>query len=74
MEKMSVDDLVFLTGHRGAVSHKLNCVLLGLSIAPTPEDAAPGRAQPIMVLIPADHAEKVIASIQQSLAILSRSN
>jgi hypothetical protein len=74
MEKMSADDLVYLVGHRGAVAHKLNCVMLELSIAPTPEDAAAGKSLPIMVVIPADYAEKVIASIQVSLSRLRQTN
>lgn len=74
MEKMSVDDLVFLVGHRGAASHKINSVMLELSIAPTPEDAAAGKSRPIMLVIPAEYAEKVIASIQVSLQRLRQSN
>jgi len=73
-EKVSANDLVFLTGHRGAVSHKINSVMLELSIAPTPEDAAAGKSLPIMVVIPADYAEKVVASIQVSLQRLRQSN
>lgn len=74
IEKISVDDLLFLVGHRGAASHKLNSVMLELSIAPTPEDAAAGKSWPIMVVIPVDYAEKVIASIQLALSRLRQSN
>lgn len=74
VEKRSVNEIVFLTGHRGAVSHKLNCVMLELSISPTPEDAAAGKSQPIMIVIPADYAEKVISSIRVSLSRLRQSN
>jgi len=71
---MKLNEVVFLIGHRGAVSHKLNCVLLELSISPTPEDAAAGKSQPIMLAIPTDYAEKVISSIQVSLSRLRQSN
>lgn len=74
MEKISVNDMVYLVGHRGGASHQLDSVMLELSIAPTPEDAAARKSLPFLVVIPADYAEKVIASIQQSLAALRRSN
>ncbi len=74
MEKISVNDMVYLVGHRGGASHKLNSVMLELSIAPTPEDAAAGKSLPFLVVIPADYAEKVIASIQLALSQLRQSN
>jgi hypothetical protein len=70
MEKLSVNDMVFLAGHRGGASPKENLVMLELSIAATPEEAAAGKSQPLLVAIPADYAEKIIGSIQQSLTAL----
>ena len=73
---MEIDSgqMVFLIGHRGAVSYKINSVMLDLSIALTPEDALAGKAEPLMLAIPADYAEKVVASLQQSLARIRQSN
>ena len=64
----------FSFGHRGAVSYKINSVMLELSIALTPEDALADKAESFMLVIPADYAEKVVASLQQSLARLRQSN
>ena len=66
--------MVFLVGHRGGVSHKINSVLLELSVAMSADDLASGRADSFTLAVPADYAEKVIASIQTSLAILRKSN
>jgi len=63
-------DLAFLFEHRAGVAHKINCVMLELSIALTPEEAASGTGEKLMLVIPADHAPKVISSIQTSLGRL----
>ena len=37
--------MVFLVRHRGAVSYKINCVMLELSIAPTLDDLEAEKAE-----------------------------
>ncbi len=66
--------VVFLVGHRGAVSHKIGSVALELTVALSPEHALSQESESFLLVIPADYAEKVISSIQQSLGALRRSN
>jgi hypothetical protein len=58
---------VFLLGHRGAVAPGIKGVLLELTVALTKEHAVQRKGEVIRLLIPADHAEKVVSSIQTSL-------
>jgi hypothetical protein len=72
--QIKTDQMVFLIGHRGAASKDINSVLLQLSIALTPEDATTRKTDSFMLAIPADYAEKIIASIRASLENLHQSN
>lgn len=67
-------EMAFLFEHRGGVAHKINCVILELSIAPTPEDAESQKGEKLTLVIPADHAPKVISSLELSLARLRQTN
>jgi len=68
------NQMVFLVGHRGGVSHKLRSVVLALSVAHNADELESGKSESLTLAIPADHAEKMISSIQQSLATLRGSN
>lgn len=67
-------ELAFLFEHKGGVAQKINCVMLELSIARTPEDAESQKGGKMMLVIPADHAPKVISSLEVSLARLRQTN
>lgn len=65
---------VFLLGHRGGIAPKANGVMLELTIALTKENAVAGKRDVFTPWIPADHAEKVISSIQTALQRLRQAN
>ncbi|SHL41555.1 hypothetical protein SAMN05216428_102332 [Nitrosospira sp. Nsp11] len=67
-EKINSDDLLYVVTSRGAVDFEKGCVLLQLSVATTVE-ALP-IPTPMMFSIHPEIAQKVISSIQASLARL----
>ena len=66
--------MVFLLGHKGGQPSKLTASYWNYSIALTPEDALTEKAESFVLAIPADYAEKVVASIQKALQSLRQSN
>ena len=71
-QKIKSEDLLRVVGHRGAVSHEFGCPLLQLSVATTEDEMQNPRQ--LMLCIAPETAEKIIASLQQSLSILRQSN
>lgn len=65
-------DLVHWVGHRGAVNHHLGLVLVEASLATTEQELE--NPQTVMVALRPEIAEKLIASLQQSLGILRQSS
>ena len=66
--------LLFVTSHRGGVSHNIGSLVLEVSVSPTPEQAAAGKSGSFVLAIHPELAEKMIASLQTSLGRLRGAN